>query len=213
MNSGKFSHTVTEVITMKRWETAAALGLVLAIAAGSFSEMLHRVDALQENVLRLHILAASDSAEDQALKLEVRDALLAHSEEWFADCDSLPEMRDAVKAHSDAIRSVAQDTLQERGCTDPVSVQIVRMAFPVREYETITMPAGTYTALRILIGEGAGHNWWCVMYPPLCLPAASDASAYFDGDTAALLEEPQEYEVRLRCVEVWQELREKLSAE
>lgn len=194
---------------MNNIHTAAALGLIFAIALGSIGELAGRVEGLQENVLRLHILAASDSEEDQALKLQVRDALLAQSEALFGDCKSLAEMKARAIGEEDRIRALAEETLRENGCTDPVTVEVAETAFPVREYEDFTMPAGTYTALRILIGEGAGQNWWCVMYPPLCLPAASEASAYFDGETVELLEAPETYEVKLKCVEVFQAWRDK----
>ena len=82
------------------------------------------------------------------------------------------------------------------------------MEFDTREYEEITMPAGCYDALRILIGEGQGHNWWCVMYPPLCLPVA-EPEIYFDTDTVEILENPQNYEIKFKCVELWNEFRKK----
>ena len=194
---------------MKRWRTAAVLGILLAILCGSYADFTARVRSLRENVLRLHILANSDSQEDQALKLRVRDRLLEHSAQLFAGCQTLEEMQQRAWEERETIRLIAQQVLEENGCTDQVTVQLAQMEFDTREYEEITMPGGAYEALRILIGEGAGQNWWCVMYPPLCLPAASEASAYFDGETVELLEAPETYEVKLKCVEVFQAWRDK----
>ncbi len=195
---------------MKKLQTAAAIGLILAIVMGNFSAFRTHLQELHSNVLRLHILANSDSQEDQALKLMVRDELLRHSEELFSGCETLDEMKQRAQEQAEAIRQIAQDVLEQHGCTDRVTVQLVRMDFDERQYEEITMPAGVYDALRILIGKGEGHNWWCVMYPPLCLPAAS-AETYFDEETAAILTEPEQFEVRFKCVELWEQLKEKRS--
>lgn len=193
---------------MKRIHTAAALGLILAIAWGNFAAFREHLQHLHSDVLRLHILADSDSAEDQSLKLLVRDELLRHSEELFAGCNTPEEMKARAFEQQDTIRDLAQNVLAQHGCTDSVTVQLVQMEFDERQYEEITMPAGTYDALRILIGKGEGHNWWCVMYPPLCLPAASD-EAWFDEETTALLTRPEQFEVKFKCVE----LLEKLSSD
>lgn len=158
-----------EVIYMKRLRTAAVLGMILAILLGDFADFRERLETVHSSVLRLHILANSDSDEDQARKLLVRDALLRHSEELFAGCDTLEEMRDRALEERETIRLIAQAALEETGCDDPVTVQLAQMEFDTREYEELTMPGGEYEALRILIGKGEGHNWWCVMYPPLCI--------------------------------------------
>lgn len=193
---------MTEVIHMKRLKTAAAIGLLLAILCGNYGDFANRLQSLRENVLRLHILANSDSRYDQTLKIMVRDALLEHSGELFAGCETLEEMKARAWEERDTIRLIAQQVLEENGCTDQVTVQLAQMEFDTREYEEITMPGGEYEALRILIGEGEGHNWWCVMYPPLCLPAVS-ADSYFDAETTDILKEPEQYEVKFRCAELF----------
>ena len=197
---------------MKKLQTAAAIGLILAIAWGNFASFQEHLQALHSDVLRLHILANSDSQEDQALKRMVRDELLRHSEELFSGGDTPEAMKQRAAKETEAIRRLAQDVLTQQGCTDSVTVQLVQMDFDERQYEEITMPAGTYDALRIVIGKGEGHNWWCVMYPPLCLPAAS-AEEYFDGETAAILTQPEQFEVRFRCAELWQQLQEQRTPE
>lgn len=195
---------------MRKLETAVVLGLIMAIAWGNFSEFKQKLDDLKSGVLRLHILANSDSEEDQDLKLLVRDELLRQSEKLFAGCNTLEEMKARAIEEKETIRLLAQNVLETHGCTDKVTVQLVQMDFDKREYEEITMPAGAYDALRILIGEGEGHNWWCVMYPPLCLPAASD-EGWFDAETTAILEDPEQYEIKFKCVELWDSIKEKFN--
>ena len=185
---------------MKKLQTAMALGLVFAIAFGNFASFREHLNDLHSDVLRLHILANSDSEEDQELKLLVRDELLRCSEELFHGCETLDEMKARAIEERETIRLLAQHILEENGCHDEVTVQLVQMDFDERQYEEITMPAGAYDALRILIGKGEGHNWWCVMYPPLCLPAASEEQ-WFDDETTAILRQPEQFEVKFKCVE------------
>jgi stage II sporulation protein R len=188
---------------MKRLRAAAAIGILLAILLGNSTDFARRVENLRSSVLRLHILANSDSIEDQEVKFLVRDALLEQSEQLFAGCDTLEEMKARAWEERETIRLIAQNVLEEYGSTDTVTVQLAQMEFDTREYNEITMPGGEYAALRILIGKGEGHNWWCVMYPPLCLPAVS-ADAFFDAETEEILTEPERYEIRFKCAELWE---------
>lgn len=196
---------------MRKFEFSAVLGLILALCWGNVAHFEQKLNDLQNGVLRLHILANSDSDRDQQLKLLVRDELLKQSETLFSGCNTLDEMKERAVQQKETIRLIAQNVLEKNGCDDRVTVQLTEMEFDKREYEEITMPAGAYEALRILIGEGEGHNWWCVMYPPLCLPVASDPSEWFDGETVEILTQPEKYEVKFKCVEIWHELQEKLS--
>lgn len=193
---------------MRKLETAMCLGLILAIFMGSFSSFANKLQNLQNDVLRLHILANSDSEEDQNVKLKVRDRLLEESEELFKGCETLDDMKQRAIEKKETIRLLAKSVLEENGCDEDVTVQLVQMEFDTRQYEEISMPAGYYDALRILIGKAEGHNWWCVMYPPLCLPVA-EPEVYFDTDTVEILENPQKYEVKFKCVELWNKLKQK----
>ncbi len=203
---------------MKKLEIAVVLGLICAIFFSDFSGFAQRVESLQENVLRLHILANSDSDADQALKLEVRDALLAQSDVLFSGCETREEMRERAEAQKETIRLLAQSVVEAHGSDAQVTVQLVQMEFDEKQYEEITMPAGEYDALRILIGEAQGQNWWCVMYPPLCIPAAADvvadtetAEVFFDEETSELLTEHCRFEIKFKCLEWWDALVEKIS--
>lgn len=122
-----------------------------------------------DEVLRLHVIAASDSAEDQTIKLAVRDALLAVTEPILAGCES----RDEAAARLDAVRPLLARTAAETaGC--PAEVHLGWERYPTRTYAAAALPAGEYLSLRVVLGAGEGENWWCVLFPPLCLSAAGD---------------------------------------
>lgn len=152
-----------------------AVGLLLAILITNGIAVIRdgrRLEQLRGSVLRLHILADSDDPRDQKLKLEVRDALLKSN--IFDEAESLADAEKIAQQNIPQIESIAQNVLHEHGCSDSVTAELADVEFDERVYGDITMPAGEYRALRVKIGSAQGHNWWCVMYPPLCLPAAID---------------------------------------
>lgn len=189
---------------------AVACALVLS-AALSLVGFDTACEEIRDNVLRLHIRANSDSAEDQELKLYVRDAVLQVSDEIFEGCQNESEAFAAANDKLDLLNEVAQNAVSEKGYDYPVSVSIGDAWFETREYESFTLPAGTYEAVRINIGSGSGKNWWCVMFPALCIPSASD------NDVSDALGEKQEeivsnsdkYVVRFKVVEIFERIRNK----
>jgi len=127
---------------------------------------------------RLHVIANSDSAADQALKLCVRDRVLAAAEPLTADAADAEAARTVLAAHLPAIQSAAQETVYANGYAYPVTVTLeAQCRFGRRDYDTFSLPAGDYHALRVKIGHGAGQNWWCVLFPPLCTAAATELPA------------------------------------
>ncbi len=189
---------------MKRWMKALAGGvaLCLIVAVCGFDG---ECEEIREKVVRLHILANSDSTEDQALKLKVRDAVLQAAAGW----EEATGENILQQAQQDLpyLLEVAQKTVYENGFSYPVTAKICRMYFETRQYDDVTMPAGVYDAVRFEIGEAKGKNWWCVMYPPMCLKAAEK------GDTLAqvltdrqmsIVTGEQGYQVRFKLVEVVQ---------
>lgn len=195
---------------MKKIDIALLIGLAAAIVLTNFTAFSKTYDALRGDVLRLHILANSDSEEDQALKLKVRDEILKESAEFFPENATLPQTKAAVQAHLGEIQTLAEKTVQESGYAYRVECALVNMEFDERVYEDFTMPAGKYDALRVTIGEANGHNWWCVMYPPLCLPAAEkeeNLKDYFTKDEIAMLKQPQRFKVEFKCVELFEKLK------
>lgn len=157
---------------------------------------------LREELIRLHVVAASDSEADQKLKLKVRDAVVESLRLAMADVADPMQARAYLQEHLPQIRQIAEMVLRNAGCQDPVEVQLQMEEFAARVYDTFTLPAGVYESLRIIIGEGEGHNWWCVVFPSLCLPATSEgfedvaAGAGFSEELIGALEGEEGYEVR-----------------
>ncbi len=176
---------------------------------------VHGESEIYENVLRLHVLANSDSEEDQALKLKVRDAVLAKSEELFADCETREEAIAVTKQNLSVLENTAREVLRAEGASDRVRVELGEEVYPTRNYESFCFPAGSYLSLRIILGEGEGQNWWCVLYPPMCLSAASAKSTQsdaaitvgFTGEQYRVITESTAptYRVRFRLLEVFEE--------
>lgn len=132
-------------------------------------------EGIYDSVIRLHVLAASDREEDQSLKLAVRDAVLLQYSERLAKAGSVEEAEAEVKTLCDEITKTAEAVVKEQGYAYPVTVYYGEERYPTREYGEYSFPAGEYRSLRIVIGEGAGANWWCVLFPPLCLDLATEA--------------------------------------
>lgn len=189
------------------------LMIPLAWGAAEIAETGRCVRNLEEGVIRLHVRADSDSTADQTAKLAVRDAVFAHAEAWMPEGGDYAAQLSALKAALPEIRAAAEDALRGAGVSDAVAADVHAEHFPARQYGEVTLPEGDYQALCIEIGEGAGQNWWCVMYPGLCLPAAEERdtlAAHFDGETVTLAAQPEKYEIRLKCVELWRALTKKL---
>lgn len=130
--------------------------------------------SISNEVFRLHILANSDTKQDQSLKLKVRDALLEYTSELYENCDSVYQAQSLTNSSLQDIANVAAEVVKENGYDYPVKAEVKEMYFDTRCYENVTMPSGIYEALRITIGKGEGHNWWCVMYPSLCVGASTN---------------------------------------
>lgn len=129
---------------------------------------------ISNEVFRLHIIANSDSAFDQSVKLKVRDRILAYTEALYRQAQSRDEAEQATAAHLQELADLAAAQLRESGTPCRVRAEIVRMHFDTRHYESYTLPAGMYDALRITLGNGKGHNWWCVMFPSLCINTGTE---------------------------------------
>ncbi len=133
--------------------------------------------AISDSVFRLHILANSDSCEDQALKLRVRDRILALSSKLFENAADKETAEALAAAHLQELADAASEEITESGYSYSVRAELTRMPFDTRRYDDYTLPSGVYDALRITIGEGKGHNWWCVMFPSLCVGDSDDGKA------------------------------------
>ena len=185
---------------------ALMCGFVLTVLL-CFTGFSAQCDCLAENVLRLHVLANSDSEKDQAVKLLVRDAILEKTAEKCGNAENLEEALRAVEDDLTEIESAANQTLTEQGMPYRASVSLCEMYFPTRVYESYKLPAGKYTALRVSLGEAAGKNWWCVVFPDLCISGAADLSSLPAGARQAIAQ-ADELKVRFKAVEIFSSLRE-----
>ncbi len=129
---------------------------------------------LNEELIRFHVVANSDSAQDQALKLQVRDAVTESLTQAMADIADVEQAMVYLRENLSSIERIANETLAAAGCADRAVAQLMEEAFDTRYYDTFTLPAGAYEALRITIGDGEGQNWWCVVFPTLCMSATSE---------------------------------------
>lgn len=182
---------------LKRWEVALAISLVLAVLMCSVP--IRAQNRLAEKLVRLHVLANSDGEEDQLLKLAVRDAVLAAA-------GGAGEIDDTLL---DKMQRAAQQTVTDRGYGYSVKVSRGESWFDTRHYETFSLPAGYYDAVHVVIGEGAGRNWWCVVYPPLCAGVCEEelveiAKEFsFTEKEISLICEEKGYIIRFRLADLW----------
>ena len=184
----------------KKWKTILVCACIPALL-WSYRLCADR-QQLREGLIRFHVVANSDSPQDQAVKLQVRDAVL---ESIRADLQNVADVEAAkayLRENLPKIRQIADETLAAAGFSQETAVSLCREAFDTRVYDTFTLPSGVYESLRIVIGEGQGHNWWCVAFPDLCLPAASEefadaaAGAGFSDSLTDTLADSEEYEIR-----------------
>ena len=190
----------------KFWILTITLTFLLAIAFDSLSLFQKECREIQEDVLRLHILANSDSEEDQAVKRKVRDRILLESGELFNTVGDKSSAQEKAAENTDKVEQIAKEVLAEEGFSYPVTAKVTRQFFDTRVYDGFTMPAGWYDSLQVILGEGEGRNWWCVLYPPLCISAAEKTQEkleenFTEGERQVLESEP-EYEVRFFIVEL-----------
>ena len=200
----------------KIWELSLLLGLLAALVWGMWS--LNSQQELADKVVRLHILANSDSEEDQALKLQVRDAVLDRAEELLQDSGDRQEAEKRLRAALPELTELARETVAAHGYGYDVTAELTDTAFPTKEYGDFTLPAGEYLALRIVIGAGEGHNWWCVVFPPLCAQTTTDtaqtamAAGLAEDDVKLMTEDGSGYVLKFKSIELWESLQGKFSA-
>lgn len=168
--------------------------------------------AVYDGFIRLHVLANSDSEPDQTVKLEVRDALLGTVAGLTEGCADVSEALEVLEAQADTLSERADAVLRRNGFDYGAQVRIGREYYPTRTYDDVTLPAGVYLSTRIVLGEGEGHNWWCIVFPPVCLSAvqSEQVEEAMSVEDYALITRQDGYELRFRTVELWGELLEKL---
>lgn len=184
-----------------------AFMMTVIISLCSFESSCRQISG---QVLRLHVIANSDSQEDQELKLRVRDRILTCANNILKDAEEKSAAERIIADHLNELRLAAEDEIRKNGYPYSVRLEMAKTVFPTRTYENVTLPAGEYNAVRVIIGSGEGKNWWCVMFPPLCLSAAkkqTELSDVLNQDELALTESDPKYEVRFWIVEKLEQLK------
>ncbi|MDE6281012.1 MAG: stage II sporulation protein R [Oscillospiraceae bacterium] len=196
---------------LRLWEAALLLAFGLTLTVGVWASASE--GALADRVLRLHVIANSDSDSDQARKLLVRDAVLAEAAQILEGVSDRRDAEAALAPHLDELARAGEEALARTGRSDPVRVTLADQWFPTKEYDGFSLPAGQYRALKVTIGEGKGQNWWCVVFPPLCLASVSErsvesaAEGVLSEDQVALITgQDGGYVLKFRLIEWWQEL-------
>ncbi len=190
----------TDLLTI--WEVSLLLALSLSLCLGTWAQ--GRQSAISSKLVRLHVVAVSDAREEQALKLRVRDAVLEYLSPRLMGASDSGQARAILRQELAGIRLAAESAAEGR----PVTVALSRESYPTKRYEGFTLPAGKYDSLRITLGEGKGHNWWCIVFPPVCLSASQGDTLeqQLGEDDFRLVSEGEGYELRFRVLELWGEL-------
>ena len=199
---------------MKAFLKAACAAFILTVLYSMIPFQAACADIPQE-VFRLHILANSDSDADQALKLKVRDRVLACSQTLFEQAQTKEEAESLVAEHLSELAEAAAQTVRDSGYVYPVRAELTRMYFTTRRYEKYTLPSGMYDALRLTIGEGAGHNWWCVMFPSLCINTDADGDRKTRetlGENGYRVVSGEKQEYKFFVVELFEKLRDMIDS-
>jgi len=203
---------VEEGKRLKAWEIALLIGLAVFLLSGALS--LQTQEVLSDKVVRLHVLANSDSTEDQDLKLQVRDTVLERATELLEQSADRKEAEGLLRGNLLELERLAEEEIHSNGYDYSVTAELSNTDFPTRKYDGFIMPAGEYLALRIVIGEGKGQNWWCVVFPPLCTAVTTDVSmtalaAGLSEEEVNLITGEQGYILKLKVVEFWEALQGK----
>lgn len=200
--------------TVKAVELGLLVGLIAALM-WSVGTVRTRQE-ISDKVVRLHVLANSDSEEDQALKYRVRDAVLGRLTALMRTSEDRSQAEGIIRGQLLELEELARREIAAAGYDYPVTAQLQELDFPTREYESFTLPAGEYLALQLVIGEGAGQNWWCVVFPPLCTAAAAEvpASALAAGFSEAevrFITEEEGYVLKFKALEWLEALKDQFS--
>lgn len=200
-------------MTRKKCVVEMVFLLLLAAIFAWGTAMENQQQRLANEMIRLHVVANSNSYEDQELKLQVRDAVLSAADEILESCNSVTDAKSALSGNLSRLQSVANETLLNLGVTDRALITLERELFGTREYETFSLPGGYYDALRVEIGSGEGKNWWCVVYPQICMAssvseqtAVAAMAGMREEDIAMIQRGTDEYELKFKTLEIFENI-------
>lgn len=192
------------LMKLKKWEIALAFSVLIAVIWGINTQ--NQQNELAEKLIRFHVVANSDEDEDQRTKLKVRDAILDEMEKLLDAVESREEAEQIINENIELITNTAK-----KETNDNVTVTLTEESFPTRYYDTFTLPAGDYMSLRITIGEGMGHNWWCVVFPPICTTAAleeAETAGFTNDEIELITEDDTETVIKFKTLEIFAKIRE-----
>ena len=184
------------------WEISLMLALCVTLCLGTWAQA--RQESISGSLVRLHVLAVSDDSNEQRIKLNVRDSVLSYISPKLESAESPDEAKRIISSELDGIKSAAETAAEGR----PVKVTLTQEYYPTRDYGSFSLPAGRYESLRVILGEGEGHNWWCIVFPPVCLSASQGGTLeqQLGEEDFRLVSEDEGYELRFRVLELWGEL-------
>lgn len=197
----------------KKIKISVTVGIVVAILF-SVCSFAKTSEEIRSDVLRLHVIANSDTSVDQNLKLRLRDYILQEGKDIFNGSVNVENAVEKIEPVLPELEKSAKAFVNQAGFDYDVKISLSNEYFTTRTYETVTLPAGKYLALRVVIGSGEGHNWWCVMFPPMCVPAADkkdEIENVFSEKEIKLVESKPKYEPRFKVVEIYEQLKEIIS--
>lgn len=197
----------------KKIKISVTVGIVVAILF-SICSFAKTSEEIRSDVLRLHVIANSDTSVDQNLKLRLRDYILQEGKDIFNGSVNVENAVKKIEPALPELEKSAKAFVNRAGFDYDVKISLSNEYFTTRTYETVTLPAGKYLALRVVIGSGEGHNWWCVMFPPMCVPAADkkdEIENVFSEKEIKLVESKPKYEPRFKVVEIYEQLKEIIS--
>ena len=193
-----------------RISLSVGLAVTIVFSICSFAKTSEKI---RSDVLRLHVIANSDAAVDQNLKIRVRDFILEEGKDIFDGSVNVGNAVRKIEPQIPTLEKSAKDFIKSSGFDYDVKITLSNEYFTTRTYENVTLPAGRYLALRVVIGSGEGHNWWCVMFPPMCVPAAdkkNEIENVFSSDEIKLVESKPKYEPRFKVIEIYETIRESI---
>lgn len=197
----------------KKIKISVTVGIVVAILF-SICSFAKTSEEIRSDVLRLHVIANSDTSVDQNLKLRLRDYILQEGKDIFNGSVNVENAVEKIEPVLPELEKSAKAFVNQAGFDYDVKISLSNEYFTTRTYETVTLPAGKYLALRVVIGSGEGHNWWCVMFPPMCVPAADkkdEIENVFSEKEIKLVESKPKYEPRFKVVEIYEQLKDIIS--
>lgn len=196
---------------MKTLKIFLPLFMIITLTVSFFQPIIATSENISDKILRLHIIANSDSTEDQDLKLKVKNDFLENTADLFVG-QTLDENIEIAKENIDYIERICNTCIEQNGYDYEAEVTVDREYFDTRVYDDFTLPAGVYNSIRITIGQGNGHNWWCIVFPSVCLSACSKSmDDYLTDEEMELVEDG--YTPKFKVIEIYEKIKAKLNAD